>query len=194
MSEIPWWGLPLIAAVFALAGAGTAMIVSARNDYARGRVRKTRRWYEERMSAYTELMAAFDRVVYRLRTGYAARGRQPDPMAYLDEVGPALMRVRLLASGPVRSAALAAHLLLEKLHETGKPAAVPGVDPEKHGRELLAQVPLVLQEFEAAAREELEITPQPPAVLTGFGRTRLITLRRPARIAEVPEKEPHAAR
>ena len=36
------------------------------------------------------------------------------------------MQVRLLASGPVRSAALAVHLLLEKLHGGGGPASVPG--------------------------------------------------------------------
>jgi hypothetical protein len=144
-------------------GAAVAMIVSARDEYARSRVRKTRRWYAERKDAYVELMAAFERVVYRLRAGYAAGGREPDPLVYLDEVGPALAQVRLLASGPVRSAALAVHLLLEKLHTTGGPAPVPGVEPQKHARELLAQVPLVMQEFEVAVREELDISTTPPA-------------------------------
>lgn len=163
MSEIPWWGLPLIAAVSALVGAAVAQLVTARNDYARNRVRRTRRWYAERKDAYVELMAAFERVVFRLRAGNAG-GREPDPLVYLDEVGPALARVRLLASGPVRSAALAVHLLLEKLHTTGGPAPVPGVEPQKHFRELLTQVPLVMQHFEVAVREELDIHPSPPAV------------------------------
>ena len=123
MSEIPWWGLPLIAAVFALAGAAVAMLVSARNDYARSRARKTRRWYAERKDAYVELMAVFERVVYRLRAGVRRRRQEPDPLVYLDEVGPALVQVRLLASGPVRSAALAVHLLLEKLHTGRWPGA-----------------------------------------------------------------------
>jgi hypothetical protein len=162
VSEIPWWGLPLTAIVFALVGAAVAVLVSARDEYARSRVRKTRRWYAERRDAYVELMAVFERVVYRLRTGYAAGGKEPDPLVYLDEVGPALAQVRLLASGPVRSAALAAHLLLEKLHTTGGPASVPGVEPQKHARELLAQVPLVMQEFEVAVREELDISTTPP--------------------------------
>ena len=163
MSQIPWWGLPLIAAVFALAGAAVAVLVSARNDYSRSRARKTRRWYTERQDAYVGLMAVFERVLYRLRAGQAAGGREPDPLVYLDEVGPALARVRLLASGPVRSAALAVHLQLEKLHTSGGPSTVPGVEPQKHFRELLGQVPLVLQEFEAAAREELDISTTPPA-------------------------------
>jgi hypothetical protein len=68
----------------------------------------------------------------------------------------------LLASGPVRSAALAVHLLLEKLHAAGAPAPVPGVEPQKHLRELLAQVPLVMQELEVAVREELGIETSPP--------------------------------
>jgi hypothetical protein len=163
VSEIPWWGLPLVAVVFALAGAAVAQLVTARNDHARNRVRRTRRWYAERKDAYVQLLAVFERVVYRLRAGYAAGGREPDPLVYLDEVGPALARVRLLASGPVRSSALAVHLLLEKLHTTGGPAPVPGVEPQKHFRELLAQVPLVMQEFEVAVREELEIRTSPPA-------------------------------
>jgi hypothetical protein len=159
---IPWWGLPLVAAVFALVGAAVALVVTARNNYVRSRVRRTRRWYEERKAAYVALMAAFERTFYRLRATYAGAGKEPDPLGYLDEVGPALMQVRLLASGPVRSAALAVHLLLEQLHGGLKPASVPGVEPEKHVRELLIQVPLVMQQFEAAIRDELEISTTPP--------------------------------
>ena len=40
MSQIAGWGLPLIAAVFSLAGAGVAMLVAARNDYSRSRARR----------------------------------------------------------------------------------------------------------------------------------------------------------
>lgn len=161
MSPIPWWSLPLVAVVFALAGAGVALLVQARTDYARSRYRRTKRWYTERKSAYVDLMAVFERVVYRLRVAHAGGGREPDAMAYLEEVGPALAQVRLLASGPVRSAALAVHLLLEKLHAADGPAP-PGVEPQKHSRELLAQVPLIMQELEVAIREELEIKAEPP--------------------------------
>jgi hypothetical protein len=157
VSPIPWWALPLVAVVFALAGAGVALLVQARTDYARSRYRRTKRWYTERKSAYVDLMAVFERVVYRLRNGT----KDPDPMAYLGEVGPPLAQVRLLASGPVRSAALAVHLQLEQLHAANGPTP-PGVEPGKHFRELLAQVPLVLQELEVAIRDELEITTEPP--------------------------------
>jgi hypothetical protein len=162
VSQIPWWGLPLIAAVFALVGAAVAQLATARNNYLRSRSRRTRRWYSERKAAYVELMAQFERVLYRLRATYATGDREPDPLVYLDEVGLALMQVRLLASGPVRSAALAVHLLLEQLHGGLKPASVPGVEPEKHVRELLVQVPLVMQQFEVAIREELGISTSPP--------------------------------
>jgi hypothetical protein len=162
VSQIPWWGLPLIAAVFALLGAAVTLIVTARNRYLRDRSRRTRRWYDERKSAYVDLMAVFERVYYRLRATYDAGDKEPDPLVYLDEVGPALMQVRLLASGPVRSAALAVHKLIEQLHGGVRPASVPGVEPEKHRRELLIQVPLVMQQFEAAIREELSITTTAP--------------------------------
>ena len=178
MSEIPWWGLPLVAAVFALVGAGVTVLVIARNDHVRGRVRKTRRWYSERKEAYVSLLAVFERDIYRLRSGYAAGTKKPDVLAYLDEVGPALMQVRLLASGPVRSAALAVHKVLEQLHGPG-PEQMAGGDTAAPFLELVAHVPLLMQEFEVAIREELEIEPTPPpavATLNGSSTSRLRSL------------------
>ncbi|GGQ55530.1 hypothetical protein [Couchioplanes azureus] len=163
MSEIPWWSLPLVAAVFALAGAGVTVLVSARDDYLRSRAKRTRRWYAERRDAYVALLTQFERATYRMRTALETGQRMPGPFTYVDEVGPALMQVRLLASGQVRSAALAVHLLLEKLYGD-RPAPRPGVDPSTSVREMLAHVPLVMQQLEAAIREELgiEATPPPP--------------------------------
>jgi hypothetical protein len=137
------------------------------------------------MTAYVGLMAVFERVFYRLRAIDAAGDKEPDAFLYLDEVGPALMQVRLLASGPVRSAALAVHLLLEQLHGGLRPASVPGVEPEKHFRELLIQVPLIMQQFEAAIREELHIDTSPPRLADLAepdlrGRARSVLRRRPA--------------
>ncbi|WP_148308136.1 hypothetical protein [Actinoplanes friuliensis] len=164
MSEIPWWGLPLVATVFALAGAGVTLLVSARDNYARSRAKRTKRWYAERKEAYVALMTEFERATYRLRAAYDGDQPAPSPFAYLDAVGPALMQVRLLASGQVRSAALAVHLLIESLYAE-RPTPPPGVNPEKSVREMLGHVPLVMQQFEAAVREELEIKATPPAPL-----------------------------
>jgi hypothetical protein len=167
VSQIPWWGLPLIAAVFALAGAATAQLASARTDYLMRRRRRTKRWYLERKAAYVELLAVFERDVYRLRAAFEAGDKPVTTLTYIDEIGPALMQVRLLATGPVRSAALAVHLLLQKMHGEMNPSAVPGVRPETHFRELLAQVPLVMQQFEAEIREELGIDTNPPSSVNG---------------------------
>ncbi|GAA2603619.1 hypothetical protein [Paractinoplanes durhamensis] len=185
MSEIPWWGLPLVAVVFALAGAFTAQFVTARNEHVRSRQKKTRRWYEERKDAYVALLSVFERDTYRLRAAYDAGDKPAPPLTYVDDVSPALMRVRLLATGPVRSAALAVHVLLQKLHGEMNPASVSGVQPQTHFRELLTQVPLVMQQFEAAVRVELRIDTEAPGASEMSngdrrGRTRQL-LRRPAR-------------
>lgn len=161
MSDIPWWGLPLIAAAFVLLGAAVAQLVTIRNEHGGRQARKTARWYEERSSAYVALLAAFERSTVRLRTGFAAGITEPDPMRYLDEVGPALMQVRLLASAPVRSAALAVHLILDDMHGQ-RPTPRPGREPGQHFLERLAHVPLVMHEFEVAIRDELAIDPTPP--------------------------------
>ena len=177
MSEIPWWALPLVAVVFALAGAGVTLLVSARDEYARSRAKRTKRWYAERKEAYIALLTEFERATYRLRAAYDGGQPPPGPFTYVDAVGPALMQVRLLASGPVRSAALAVHVLIEKLYGE-RPTPPPGVDPEKSVREMLGHVPLVMQQLEAAIREELGInaTAPPPTVpppsrgLRSYGR------------------------
>jgi hypothetical protein len=164
VSEIPWWGLPLVAAVSALVGAGVAVLVSARNNYVRSRAKRTKRWYAERRDAYVALLTQFERASYRLRAALDSGQPMPAPFSYLDEAGPAVMQVRLLSSGTVRSAALAVHLLLEKLY-TPSPTPPPGVEPGKAVREMLGQVSLVMQELEAAIRVELEIEIAPPPAL-----------------------------
>ncbi|GAA4929711.1 hypothetical protein [Actinoplanes utahensis] len=162
MSQIPWWGLPLVAVVFALVGAAVAHLVSARNNDLLYRTRRDRQWYDERKDAYCRLLAAFEHATHRLRVTFEAGEKPPSALNYVDQIGPVLMPVRLLASGPVRSAALAVHLQLERLHGQMNPAAVVGVQPQIHFRELLAQVPLVMQQFEAAIRDELGIVDTPP--------------------------------
>ncbi|MDI6101247.1 hypothetical protein QLQ12_21775 [Actinoplanes sp. NEAU-A12] len=173
VSQIPWWGLPVVAVVFALVGAVVAYLVSARNNDLLDRARRDRQWYEERKEAYCRLLAAFEHATHRLRASFDAGEKPPPPIVYLDQVGPALMPVRLLASGPVRSAALAVHLQLERLHGEMNPAGVVGVRPQTHFLELLAQVPLVMQQLEAAVRDELGIVGTPPkASLNGRARPR----------------------
>lgn len=186
VSQIPWWGLPLVAAVFALAGAAAVRFVAARDNVLLSRRRRTRRWYEERKAAYVELLAGFERAIVRLRSTFEAGERPPSLLVYVDEIGPALMPVRLLASGPVRSAALAVHLQLERLHGPMNQNGVSGVRPETHFRELLAQVPLVMQQFEAAVREELGIEETPPAPLAHTTNGRVRRLPRRAATADDP--------
>jgi hypothetical protein len=161
VSDIPWWGLALIAAAFALLGAATAQLVTIRNEHGRRQAETRIRWYEERKSAYVGLLAAFERTILRLRTGFSAGVTEPDLLVYSDDVGPALMQVRLLASAPVRNAALAVHIVLEDMHGQ-RSAPLPGREPEQHFLERLAYVPLVLHEFEVAVRDELEIDSTPP--------------------------------
>jgi hypothetical protein len=189
VSQIPWWGLPLVAAVFGLAGAATALVLTARNDYLRSRGKRTRRWYEERRSAYVGLLAVFERDTYLLRAAFEAGEKPSSGLTYVDEVGPALMLVRLLSNGPVRSAALAVHVLLQKLHGEMNPAEVRGVQPQTHFRELLAQVPLVVQQLEAAIREELGIDAEAPVGSTAPEGARFGLRRRPARPTALDDGE-----
>lgn len=189
MSQIPWWGLPLVAVAFALVGAGVTLLVQARDNYARSRAKRTRRWYSERRDAYVALLTQYERATYRLRAALDSGQSKPPPFTYLDEAGPALVQVRLLASGPVRSAALAVHLLLEKLYAPA-PTPPPGVDSSKAVREMLGHVPLVIQELEAAIRDELDISATPPPVPDEPQQKSLRASRKRAAPAEEPSVTP----
>jgi hypothetical protein len=191
VSDIPWWGLPLIAAAFALLGAVAAQLVTIRNEHGGKQARKNQRWYEERTSAYVGLLAAFERTTVRLRAGFAAGVTEPDPLLYADEIGAALMQVRLLASAPVRSAALAVHLLLEDMHGL-RPAPLPGRDVDKPFLERLSHVPLVMHEFEVAVRDELNIDPTPPPAVpaTPGLRQRVTALVGGSRRTQPADKQP----
>jgi hypothetical protein len=179
VSEIPWWSLPLVAGLFALLGALVAQLVTIRYVYARRALARRRRWYDVRRAAYVGLLAAYERSVARLRRDYRAGVVEPDPLLYHDEVGPALTQVRLLASSPVRNAALAAHRLLEDLHG---PRSATGRDQDFV--EALNHVPLVLHDVEVAVRQELGIVDAPPplppeAGPTWRGRIRALAVEKP---------------
>jgi hypothetical protein len=154
VNSVPWWALPLVAGVFALAGALVGQLVSMRHGYAARAAERRKRWYDERRAAYVRLLAAYDRVLVRLRRDYAEGVTRPDLLRYHDDVGPALMQVRLLAGNEVRNAALAVHKLLVGVHDPR---------PEEFV-EVLNHVPLVLHDLEAAVRDELDIRPDPPVL------------------------------
>jgi hypothetical protein len=177
-----------VAVVFALAGAAVTVLVQARNTSLLNRGRRTEQWYTERREAYVQLLTAFERATQRLRAAFEAGDKPPSALAYMDQIGPALMPVRLLASGPVRSAALAVHLQLERLHGEMNPAGVVGVQPQTHFRELIAQVPLVMQQFEAAIREELGIKDTPPEPVESPNGVALGRWRKPAPLSG-PDRE-----
>ena len=67
MNSVPWWALPLVAGVFALAGALVAQLVTARHAYVARAVERRNRWYEERREVYVTLLTAYERVIARLR-------------------------------------------------------------------------------------------------------------------------------
>ncbi|GAA0799042.1 hypothetical protein [Spirilliplanes yamanashiensis] len=155
MNSVPWWALPLVAGVFALAGALVAQLVTARHVSAARAVERRRLWYDERRDAYVGLLSAYERIIARLRRDYADGVVKPDPLRYQDEIGPTLMSARLLAGNEVRNAALAVHKLVGDLHDDR---------PAGDFVEVLNHVPLVLHDLERAVRAELDIQPEPPAL------------------------------
>ncbi|HEX8629256.1 MAG TPA: hypothetical protein VF755_13915, partial [Catenuloplanes sp.] len=158
MVQTPWWGLPLVAVLFALGGVLVTALVTSRTVRASRQRSAENRWYTDRWSAYVTLLAAFQRSLARMRRGFEEGTRTPDLMLYHSEVGAALAQVRLVAPLPVRNAALAVHRLIEDIHQPrAAPSAIAGAEPEFLER--LAHVPLLLQAFEVAVREDLDIDP-----------------------------------
>jgi hypothetical protein len=161
MSQTPWWGLPLVAGLFALGGVVAAQVVAVRTERANRAVLARQRTNADRRAAYVALLAAFQSALVWARRGFDGGGPRVDSLLYVDRVAPALMEVRLVASMPVLNAALAVHKLMEEVHEQ-LAAASDGRGRGDRFLELLGHVPLTMQEFEKAIREELGIDTAPP--------------------------------
>lgn len=161
MSELPWWGFALTAGLFALGGILAAQLVAVRIEWANRRAQERQRRYDERRHAYVSLLAAFQSALVWARRGFDGDGPHLDSLLYIERVAPALMEVRLIASPPVLNAAMAVHKQMEELHER-LAAPSPAQGRGRDFREVLALVPLTMQAFEEAIRDELEISTEWP--------------------------------
>lgn len=170
MVQTPWWGLPLVAALFAVGGMVAATLLTGRTVRASRQRATEERWYSDRWAAYLALLAAFQRSMARMRRGFEEGIRTPDLMLYHSEVGAALAQVRLVAPLSVRNAAMAVHRLIEDIHEP-RAAQSPTTGTAPEFLERLSHVPLLLQAFEVAVRDELGIDEnwRPPATTAGAG-------------------------
>jgi hypothetical protein len=151
MSQTPWWGVPLVAGIFALGGVLVASLVTMQIERQK-RLREDRqRWYADRRRAYVELLSAY------LTYLQGIKGRRDLKfLEYAAIVANPLIEVRMLASTDVRDAALAVNRCYERLHDAvnntaGKNAATERVPA------ILDDLSTSIHKFESAIRKELGI-------------------------------------
>jgi hypothetical protein len=69
MSDVPWWGVPLIAGVFAPGGVVVAQVNAIVMDRLRVRREDARRWHEDRRTVYARYLNAADAAAQQITSG-----------------------------------------------------------------------------------------------------------------------------
>jgi hypothetical protein len=104
MSDVPWWGVPLIAGVFALGGVVLAQANAIVMDRLRVRREDERRWHEDRRAVYARYLNVADAAVRQITSGRVDGDHRNDDewravvAGVLDELGGVRTEIQLVAS------------------------------------------------------------------------------------------------
>jgi hypothetical protein len=111
MSDVPWWGVPLIAGLFALGGVLLAQVNAIVMDRLRVRREDARRWHEDRRAVYARYLNAADTAVRQITSGRVIGDHRDDDewraavAGVLGELGRVRTEIQLVASVAVYAAA-----------------------------------------------------------------------------------------
>jgi hypothetical protein len=117
MSDVPWWGVPLVAGVFALGGVVLAQVNAVVMDRLRVRREDARRWHEDRRAVYARYLNAADAAVRQITSGPVDGDHRNDDdwraavARALGELGGVRTEIQLVASVAVYD--LARELLVQ---------------------------------------------------------------------------------
>src|SRR2546421_5552960 len=141
VSTAPWWGVPLIAGIFAILGVSLSQVATwvldrrrTKRDDARIEREEKRRWHRERQDAYAAYLASATSVQQQL--GITWKGRSETLPTLLERLLTCQAAVQLLASDSVAAAAMKVTLTILKGVNT-KPDARNDENLEKFVKELL---------------------------------------------------------
>jgi hypothetical protein len=157
MSDVPWWGVPLIAGVFALGGVLLAQVNAIVMDRLRVRREDARRWHEDRRAVYARYLNAADAAVRQITSGRVDGDHRVDDewraavAGVLGELGRVRTEIQLVASVAVYAAAR------ELLVQTQALAAEADTDLADERARAEAVVADRRREFLTAARLELGV-------------------------------------
>jgi hypothetical protein len=111
MSDVPWWGVPLIAGAFALGGVVLAQVNAIVMDRVRVRREDARRWHDDRRAVYVRYLNATDAAVRQIVAGRVdgdqgdADDRRQAVTGVLEKLGDVRTEIQLVASVAVYDAA-----------------------------------------------------------------------------------------
>ena len=121
MSQVPWWGVPVVAGIFAFGGVLAAQIVTIRLDRLRSNREDLRRWLIDRRRIYASLLAEADRTYIRISLEWGTDKRFHEYADNLTALRFCCQEVRLMSNAEVEAAAWALQDSLVKV--TSAPSA-----------------------------------------------------------------------
>ncbi|MEV4121881.1 hypothetical protein [Micromonospora sp. NPDC049645] len=122
MTQTPWWGVPLLAGLFAIGGVVVSQVVTIALDRVKVRREDARRWHAERRQVYVGYIMALQRTGQQFYIHREGKERADELTVAFDELMFKAEEVVLIASDDVRAVAgnLSSWFIgVSHLHEEG---------------------------------------------------------------------------
>ncbi|MEG3634528.1 hypothetical protein [Micromonospora palythoicola] len=163
MDQTPWWGVPLIAGLFAIGGVVTsqavAFVLVRRQEYREDR----QRWDVNRKELYASFLVASHKMTFALMHNWETSAREETFSEYVDALIFLGEEVRLLASVATKDAAVALY------QKTVPIANDPDARRKKNWNDFEDEYLQLVTYFHEAARAELNV-PEVPTFARRTGR------------------------
>jgi FAD/FMN-containing dehydrogenase len=105
MTQVPWWGVPLVAGLFALGGVLATQFTVVRLDQLRVKREDSRRWLADRRRIYASVLASAEGIYERVKIEWMSDNSASAYREELTSLRVLCQEVRLMSTREVNAAA-----------------------------------------------------------------------------------------
>jgi hypothetical protein len=153
MTQVPWWGVPLVAGLFALGGVLATQFTVVRLDRLRVKREDSRRWLADRRRIYASLLASAEVIYESLKIEWTSGN---GASAYREEITSLRVlcqEVRLMSTREVNAAAWEISEKLTKVTQSPESRQKVSLEDWKE------EYKIAMRGFASAARADINTNP-----------------------------------